>query len=139
MALLAWAFTLVVIWLATRLRAEGPRALRLTSYFALLNLAALRSPAAPSAYVVVPALWMLALLASDGRGRTWWPWVIALLWLIIAGAPPLPNTIDLVVAGFGQATMVAACIWGIVRRSAVGAAQTDLTETLSPRVPRTVS
>jgi len=35
------------------------------SWLALLNLAALRAPVAPSAYVVVPALWMLALLATE--------------------------------------------------------------------------
>src|SRR4030095_3861818 len=83
--ILAWLFTLLVLWLAIQLRTDGTRASRLTRYLGLLNLAALRAQAAPSAYVVVPALWMLALLASDGRGRRWWPWGIAVAWVIIVG------------------------------------------------------
>ena len=37
---------------------------------ALLNLAALRSPVAQSAYVAAPMLWMLALTADVARGKT---------------------------------------------------------------------
>ncbi len=113
---LAWAFTVLVLWLATRLRQDVPRSSRLIGWLALLNLAALRAPAAPSAYVVVPALWMLALLAADSRRRRWWPAGIALAWLAVAGAPPLPDRLDLLVAGLGQAVLLGLSVWAILRR-----------------------
>jgi hypothetical protein len=109
--ILAWLFTLVVLWLAIQLRTDGTRASRLTRSLGLLNLAALRAQAAPSAYVVVPALWMLALLASESRGRRWWPFVIASAWVVIVGPPPLPDRIDLIASGIGQAAMVGTCLW----------------------------
>jgi Glycosyltransferase family 87 len=136
---LAWLFTLVVIWLATRVRSDGTRLARLIGYLALLNLAALRAPAAPSAYVVVPALWMLALLASDGRGRRWWPWGIAVAWVIIVGPPPLPDRIDLIVSGIGQVAMVMICVWALVRRSPASFVHAEPTAALSPQWQRTVS
>jgi len=116
LALLASAFTLLVLWLATRLPRDGTRAWRLTGWLALLNLAALRAPVAPSAYVVVPALWMLALLAAEARGRKWWPLGIGLAWIVVVGPPPLPDRIDLIASGIGQAAMVAICTSVLVRR-----------------------
>jgi hypothetical protein len=127
---LTWAFTAVVLWLATRLRAEGGRSFRLVGWLALLNLAALRAPAAPSAYVVVPALWMLALLAGDARGR-WWTLGVALAWLMVQGPPPLPNRIDLVVSGIGQAVLVAVCGWAILRRSPLPIAASERSTSLA--------
>jgi len=119
LALVGWTFTALVIWLATRVQsAAHSRASRLIGWLALLNLAALRAPSAPSAYVTVPALWMLALLASQGRGRRWWPALIAVAWVVIVGPPPLPDRIDLVVSGVSQAMTVAVCVWAVLRASA---------------------
>jgi hypothetical protein len=126
LAWLAWAFTLLVLWLAMRRREEGTRAFRLVGWLALLNLAALRAPAAPSAYVVVPALWMLALVASDASGRWWWALGVALAWVVVQGPPPLPNRIDLVVSGIGQAVLVAICAWGILRRAPMPRSATEM-------------
>jgi hypothetical protein len=64
----------------------------------------------------VPALWMLALLAADSRRRRWWPAGIALAWLAVAGAPPLPDRLDLLVAGLGQAVLIGLSAWAILRR-----------------------
>jgi hypothetical protein len=55
-----------------------------------LNLAALRSPVAPSAYVVVPSLWLLTLLASEVRGRPALVVGFAAAWLAVMGSPPCP-------------------------------------------------
>jgi len=63
-------------------------------------------------------LWMLALLASQGRGRRWWPALIAVAWVVIVGPPPLPDRIDLVVSGVSQAMTVAVCVWAVLRASA---------------------
>jgi hypothetical protein len=138
LAWLAWAFTLVVLWLATRLRAEGTPAVRLVGWLALLNLAALRAPAAPSAYVVVPALWMLALVAGDLRGRRWWAIAIALAWIVVQGPPPLPDRIDLVASGIGQAVLVAVCTWAILRRSPVPIRSSETTGEMAVGQPTVI-
>jgi hypothetical protein len=144
--LLAWAFTFVVIWFATRLQGGGTRTSRLIGWLALLNLAALRAPAAPSAYVVVPALWMLALLASEGDGRRWWSAGIALAWIVVVGPPPLPNRIDLILSGIGQAAMIAICVWVLLRSPVTAAtiihscsAPTASGSVLEPTLARAVS
>lgn len=41
---LSWVFTLLLVWLAARLREKGTPAVRLVGWLALLNLAALRAP-----------------------------------------------------------------------------------------------
>jgi hypothetical protein len=122
---LSWVFTLLLVWLAARLREKGTPALRLVGWLALLNLAALRAAAAPSAYVVVPALWMLALLAGEVQGRWRWAIGLAAAWLLVQGPPPLPTRIDLVVSGVGQAVLVAICTWAILRRSPMPMSATE--------------
>lgn len=58
-------------------------------WLALLSLAGLFSPLAPSAYVLTSPLWMLALLAAKVRGgRETTLFIVA--WLAITGPPPLP-------------------------------------------------
>jgi hypothetical protein len=61
---------------------------------------------------------MLALVASQGRGRRWWPAMITLVWVVIVGPPPLPDTIDLIVSGVSQAAMVGVCIWAVLHATA---------------------
>ena len=57
---------------------------------------------APSAYVTVPALWLVALL-SGRRDPRWWPAAMVAGWMLIVGTPPLPDRLDLIIAGLGQA------------------------------------
>ena len=44
---LGWAFTLVVLWLAARLRRDAPRPSQAIGWLAVLNLAALRAHPVP--------------------------------------------------------------------------------------------
>jgi len=96
-AMLPWLYTaaLVVIAALTARGAQTRTGLLLT-WLALLNLAALRSPMAPSAYVLAPVLWMLALLATRVQGRSA-GFALAALWIVVVGPPPLPERVDLVV------------------------------------------
>lgn len=99
-----WLFTLAIIGFNQR-AARGARS-RLgeaRTWLALLTIASLRAPLAPSSYVTVTSLWLLTYLAGGIRGRV--PVVIAfaLAWALIVGAPPLPDRADLVVGLIGQA------------------------------------
>jgi hypothetical protein len=82
---------------------------------------------------------MLALLATDASGRTWWPLGIAAAWLVIVGPPPLPARIDLIVSGVGQAAMVAVCCWALVTRARVPAPEPEASavEAVRLRLSRT--
>jgi hypothetical protein len=84
-------------------------------WLGLLNLGALRSPVAPSAYVTAPMLWLLALLAGDVRGRYTRAIALAMVWLVIMGPPPLPGRADLMVGLFGQALALALGVWVVTR------------------------
>jgi len=110
---LAWPYALGLLALAWLVaRAQRSRAGDLIAWISLLNLAALRSPVAPSAYVLAPVLWVLALLATQVRGR--WPLVGALVagWVVVVGPPPLPDRTDLIVNLACQAAVIALCAWG---------------------------
>jgi len=116
---LAWAYTLLLIGLAWRAgRRAATRVGSVLMWLAVLNLAALRSPVAPSAYVAAPVLWMLALLAGEVRGRYSVGGAIVIAWVLIMGPPPLPDKIDLLVGLIGQGLAVGLGVWLLLRSAA---------------------
>lgn len=113
---LTWSYTALLLWLAWRIRlVRNERRIQAMVWLALLNLAALRSPVAPSAYATAPLLWLLALLAAEIEGRYSMGTALAVAWVVIMGAPPLSDKIDLVVGLAGQILMLALGIWILLR------------------------
>jgi Glycosyltransferase family 87 len=113
---LTWAYTAVLLWLAWRARLRvTDRRLRVMVWIALLNLAALRSPVAPSAYVTAPVLWLLPLLAAEIKGRYSLAIALTVAWIVIMGLPPLPARTDLIVNLFSQALVFALGLWVLLR------------------------
>ncbi|HTO09541.1 MAG TPA: glycosyltransferase family 87 protein [Myxococcota bacterium] len=108
-------YTLLLLWLAFTAREGVTRLERAQRWLALLSLAALRSPVAPSAYVVVPSLWLLCLLAAEVRGRPWAAVGLAALWLGVMGPPPLPGTLEFVAGLASQGVVVALNLWVLLR------------------------
>lgn len=91
---LSRGFALLLLILAWRFaRKDGedrPERLDLAiGWLALLSLAGLFSPLAPSAYVLASFLWMLAFLAAKVRGGQETALFVT-AWLLITGPPPLP-------------------------------------------------
>jgi hypothetical protein len=116
---LTWGYTMLLLWLAWRTRTASPnRRLRVMAWLALLNLAALRSPVAPSAYVTAPMLWLLALLAAEVRHRYSLAVALGAAWAVIMGPPPLPDRIDLVLVLLGEGVALALGIWMLMRSPA---------------------
>jgi hypothetical protein len=110
-----WAHLLALVPLAALASRPMPsRALRALSWLALLDLAALCSPVAPSVYVLAPVLWVLALMATQVRGRGRWAAAIVLGWIVVVGPPPLPDRVDLVVGLVSQALVVALCVAAMI-------------------------
>lgn len=108
---LSWLYTAVLVWLSWRAsHVERTRLGRAQLWLALLSLAALRSPLAPSAYAVAPILWLLTLFAGQVRGPLG---VIAyvILWQFIMGFPPLPGMAELLVSMAGQGSCITFCLW----------------------------
>ena len=107
----SWTYTLALIPLAV-LAARGTRTRvrNLLVWLALLNLAALRSPIAPSYYVLAPVLWVLALLATQVNGRRWLVFALVMAWVVVVGPPPLPDRTDLLVGLVCQAMVVGLCV-----------------------------
>jgi hypothetical protein len=101
---------------------RNERRIQAMVWLALLNLAALRSPVAPSAYATAPLLWLLALLAVEIEGRYWMGTALAAAWVVMMGAPPLSDKIDLVVGLAGQALMLAFGIWILLSPAVDGGA-----------------
>jgi hypothetical protein len=85
------------------------------AWLALLNLAALRSPVAPCAYVTAPMLWLLALLAAEVRHRYTMAIALGVAWVVIMGPPPLPDRMDLVLGLLGQGVALALGLWVLMR------------------------
>jgi alpha-1,2-mannosyltransferase len=119
-SLVGWLYTLVLVWLAWR-AGKGPtdRLTEVQAWLALLSLGALRSPLAPSAYVVISVLWLLTFLAGDIRGR--WQWVVAFAaaWAAIMGPPPLEGAAEFITGLIGQGTAIGICLWVLLRRTAL--------------------
>ncbi|HYJ33572.1 MAG TPA: glycosyltransferase family 87 protein [Candidatus Binatia bacterium] len=114
---LVWLFTLAILALNQRAaRGFRSRVGEARTWLALLTIASLRAPFAPSSYVTVTALWLLTYLAGGIRGRV--PLVIAfaLAWALIVGAPPLPDRADLMVGLVGQALSFGIAIATLLRR-----------------------
>jgi len=106
----------LLLWLAWRARlASLNRRFQAMAWLALLNLAALRSPVAPSAYVTGPILWLLALLAAEVRHRYSMAIALGVMWVVIMGPPPLPDRIDLVLVLLCQGVALALGIWMLMR------------------------
>jgi hypothetical protein len=62
---------------------------------------------APSAYVLAPVLWVLALLATRIHGIRARVVALALAWIVVVGPPPLPDHADLIVNLACQAVVIA--------------------------------
>ena len=84
-------------------------------WLALLNLAALRTPVAPSAYVTAPVLWLLPLAAAEISGRYALGIALAVARALIMGPPPLPDALDLVIGLISQGVVLALCLWLLLR------------------------
>ncbi len=93
------------------------------SGLALLNLAALRSPAAFGDYVTIGTPWLLALISSDARGRRGFLWLLVGSWILLFVCPdvfPLgdfaPRTFSFVITIAETALVVAINTWILFRR-----------------------
>jgi hypothetical protein len=115
-AIVVWAYTLLLLWLGWRTGRTTPsRADAAARWLALVSLAALRSPLAPSAYVVAPTLFLLAVIAGDVRGRPGRAVALGVAWMAVMGAPPLPDTADLLFGIVSQGLVVGVNVWVLVR------------------------
>ena len=108
-------YAALLLYLAWTARRGVTRLEQAQRWLALLCLAALRSPVAPSAYVVVPTLWLLCLLAPEVRGRLGAAVGLALLGIVIQGPPPLSGTAEWVVGLVSQAAVLGVNLW-VLRR-----------------------
>jgi hypothetical protein len=107
-AVVPWLYTVGLLALAWRAARTGhARVEGLLVWLSLLNLAALRSPVAPSSYVLAPVLWVLALLATRVHGRRTLVAGLVAAWIVVVGPPPLPDRADLVVGLACQAGVFA--------------------------------
>ncbi|HKA24648.1 MAG TPA: glycosyltransferase 87 family protein [Candidatus Eisenbacteria bacterium] len=120
-AILPALFTIALGALAIAVaRGARSRVEEVLVWLGLLDLAALRSPVAPSAYVLAPVLWLLVLLATKARGRRTAIAALATAWVIVVGPPPLPDRVDLLVSIASQTFVVALCfvtVWAARRTS----------------------
>jgi hypothetical protein len=134
---LTWGYTVLLLGLAWNTRATSTnRRFQVMTWLALLNLAALRSPVAPSAYVTAPLLWLLALLAAEVRGRYWRAIALGAAWALIMGPPPLPDKTDLVLVLLGQGFALALGIWMLMRSPATTLELPTVTVSTAPPPPR---
>lgn len=120
--LLQWIYTIVIFVLTLFAAGKNLSSSRLAKaqvWFAVLVLASLRSPIAPSAYVVVPALFLLILLAGEIRGRISYGFLFVLAWILIMGVPPLPDRPELLVDLIGDALTLGLCMWVLIRKPQV--------------------
>ena len=118
---LTWAYSVLLLGLAVVVGRKRPQITAEPAlWLALLVLASLRSPLAPSAYAVVPALWLLTLKARE-VGKDWrGVGAIILAFIVMGGMPPMPSpkaTIALWM--LGQAAMLLVGFWVVLRREGV--------------------
>ena len=117
-ATLAWLWTAIAIVLtlrASRLRGEPVRANDVLLWLAIVCLATLRSPFAPS-YTAIGTLWLMAV-AVEVRG---WPKaLVAIAWVLLQGAPPMFGPASNVIASLpGQAITIAVAVMAAWPRAA---------------------
>lgn len=115
---LAWLYTAgVIIVAAIAGRRSTPTSDAPGIWLALLVLASLRSPVAPFVYTVVPALWLLSILAwrvgsRMKRGAIF----IVLGWLALGHLPPLPSPPATIAWWMiGQAVLLTLGFWVALR------------------------
>ena len=120
--ILTWIYTAllagVVVVVARRHR---PSVLEPIVWLGILTLGSLRSPDAPNVYVGASALWLLALLAADTRGRAGAVALLVVAWICISVQPPLSDpkaTIALWMSG--QIAMLGLGFWALLRRETGG-------------------
>jgi alpha-1,2-mannosyltransferase len=117
-AFIVWGYTLMIFglaWRSSRFSVERNRLTSLQTWTALVTLASLRTPLAPSAYVVVPALFLLMLLAPEIRGRKKYGIALVILWIIIMGVPPLPDRPEVFFDFLSQGLLIAINLWVLLR------------------------
>jgi hypothetical protein len=113
---LSWLYTPLLLALAWWSgRGERSRLGRAELWLALLFLASLRSPLAPSAYVVLPALVLLALIAVEPGARPRRVALVALAWIALMGLPPQKGLAELLPTLIGQLVCIALALWRAVR------------------------
>jgi Glycosyltransferase family 87 len=113
-SVLAWVWTAVAIALAALgARATGDRARDAITWLAIICLATLRSPFAPT-YTAIGTLWLFALLGGVVRRR----WIIAVSWILLQGFPPMFGQAGNAIASFPAQliSIGAAVIWAWPRR-----------------------
>lgn len=116
---LQWIYTIMIFALtffAARKHSDSSRLIKSQVWIAVLVLASLRSPIAPSAYVVVPALFLLALLAGEIHGRIIYGFSFLIAWILIMGVPPLPDRPELYIDMLSNLLTITLCFWVLVRK-----------------------
>jgi alpha-1,2-mannosyltransferase len=118
-SVLLWSYTLFIVWLALRAGTQTGERTHLSKaliWLALLNLAAMRTPLLPSAYGMAPFLFLLCLIATEIHGRIFYGVLLVLAWLLIMGAPPLPDTQEILFDLVSQLVALSINIWILLRR-----------------------
>jgi hypothetical protein len=118
----SWVYTAVLVWFAWLASRPRDRLRTAQAWVALLFLASLRSPLAPTAYGVVPALWLLTLLCAEIRGRR--PVLVASVvasWIFVMGLPPMKGTTELLLGMVGQSIAIGVAVWTLLRPTHVRA------------------
>jgi hypothetical protein len=121
-----WIYTLVLLGLVVRAARQADRSPldEALLWMGLLCLGSLRSPLAPSVYVVVGGIWLLMLLSARfHRPRD--IALVALAFLLMPGPPRMPNpALDIALVFIGQALMFALSVFAVVgsRRRATASA-----------------
>ncbi len=115
---LSSVFTVVLLVVAGLAgRRTRPKDQELLVWLGLLVLGSLRSPLAPFAYAVVPALWLMTLLAAEFRGPKGVAAFVG-LWLVLGNLPwPQDAKAAILVSMLGQAAMLALGFWVVLRRA----------------------
>jgi hypothetical protein len=114
---LGWIYALtllgLVVWTARQ--KERDRLGEAMVWLGLLNLGALRSPLAPSAYVASGAIWLITfLIAARPTWRTILFCIVA--GVLLTGTPPLPKPrVDVAVNLIGWVAMFAVCLYAILQ------------------------
>jgi len=112
---LAWVWTAVAIVLAALgARTPGDRTRDAITWLAIICLATLRSPFAPT-YTAIGTLWLFALVAGIVRRR----WIIAVSWILLQGFPPVFGQAGNAIASLpAQLISIAAAVyWAWPRRA----------------------
>jgi hypothetical protein len=118
----SWLYSLLPLAAAWWVRkVEGPFLLRVQVGLGLVNLAALRSPNAPSIYVLAGTLWLLVLLTPRVAGSRRKVAGLALAWVLFLGLPPLPVRSLLLVASLVmQSLCLAVSLWAVLGARSAG-------------------